>query len=147
MPRIATTHFGEIDCPAGQIIAFPHGIPAFEHEHSFVLVESPATVPVIYLQSVTTPQLVFITLPPRFVDPQYPAALEPEEWGTAEPVDPASITLLALITITADRRATANLQAPVAIHWPSRQGWQILRIGSAYSAQHPLPVPGGAPCS
>ena len=63
MRRGASKNFGIVECEAGFVITFPRGLPGFESETLFVSVERESSKPVLFLQSLVTPQLCFITLP------------------------------------------------------------------------------------
>ena len=67
MPTIRTKQFGSIDYDDADIFEFPAGLPGFEAEQRFLCIERPALRPVAFLQSVTNPELCFITLPARSV--------------------------------------------------------------------------------
>jgi len=88
MPTIRTKQFGSIDYDDADIFEFPAGLPGFEAEQRFLCIERPALRPVAFLQSVSNPELCFITLPARSVDPGYEVSIASEELqvlGVAEP--------------------------------------------------------------
>jgi flagellar assembly factor FliW len=140
-------HFGLLRYQPEQVIVFAEGLPAFEEEREFLLVEPEATAPVIFLQSLRRPELAFITLPVRRIVPDYRLTMEPEDLAAlglpeGEPEGAAGDLLcLAIVTIAADRPPTANLLAPVVINMKNRRACQLIQPGSAYSHQHPLPLP------
>lgn len=141
---LESPQLGSIVFDPGQVIRFPAGLPAFEHETEFLLVEREATAPVVFLQSVLTPDLAFITLPVAALAPDYPLALSPEDnLALGGEPDPASLLTLAIVTVGQSRRPTANLMAPVVIDTARRCGAQLLQPASGYSHVHELP----APCS
>ena len=67
MPTIRTKKFGSIDYDDADIFEFPAGLPGFEAEQRFLCIERPALRPVAFLQSVSNPELCFITLPARSI--------------------------------------------------------------------------------
>ena len=71
MTAYQTLHFGAIQFIPDQVITFPDGLPAFEQERQFLPIEQPSSAPLIFLQSLSRPDLVFITLPAGLVDPAY----------------------------------------------------------------------------
>jgi flagellar assembly factor FliW len=150
--QLITEHFGAIEYWPDQVIRFPEGLPAFEEEREFLLIEQPATLPVVFLQSLRRPELAFITLPAALVEPSFRLAAAPEDLealgleGEAEPG--ASLLCLAIVTIPENGPPTANLMAPVAINLKARLGRQVIQTAGPYSYQHPLAPPAGeAPCS
>ena len=146
MPRLVSAHFGEIDCPDEAVLDFPQGIPAFDEDTRFAVIEPAANAPVVFLQSMVHPELCLITLPVLAIDPGYRLQLAPEDLralGLADDRQPeiaTEVICLAVVTIPPDRRPTANLMAPVVIHRHSRRALQAIQVDSPYSHQHPLPA-------
>jgi flagellar assembly factor FliW len=147
-------HFGLLRYEPEQVILFPEGLPAFEQEREFLLVDPPSVAPVIFLQSLRRPELAFITLPVGRIQPDYRLTMEPEDLATLGLVEPeppdlwSNLLCLAIVTIAADRPPTANLLAPVVINMKNRRARQVIQCGSDYSHQHPLALPEQeAPCS
>ena len=63
MPLLPTKYFGLMEYDASAIVDFPFGIPAFENEQRFLLIEQPSMAPLLFLQSLTQADLCFLTLP------------------------------------------------------------------------------------
>ena len=145
MHELVTTNFGAIRYSESDIYQFPAGLPAFEAETRFLLLERPETAPVIFLQSLSAPDLTFITIAASRILPGYQVDAGAAELGlldaSGEPLE-----ALAILTI-AEGKVTANLQAPVLVCPATRRGLQVLRPDSPYASRHPLPVPGEPPCS
>jgi flagellar assembly factor FliW len=144
--------FGPIEYDEAAVVHFPAGLPAFESETRFVLIEQAETAPVVFLQSLATPQLMFLALPARFVDPTYRLDLLPEERqvlglepGETEPVEGRDLISLAILTVRPGAAVTANLLAPVVIGARSRRALQIVQPESGYRVDQPLS--GAAACS
>lgn len=151
MGRCETTQFGTIEYEDAAVVTFPAGLPAFENETRFLLIEDTGSAPVVFLQSLATPRLLFVALPARFVDASFQLELvaeerealgiEPDRAPLVEGVDFIS---LAILTVRDGAAVTANLLAPVVIASQSRRALQIIQSGSGYSVNHPL---AGAACS
>ena len=150
MPRLHTTHFGTLDYEESGVLLFEQGLPAFESEREFVVVERPESAPVVFLQSLRNPELVFVTLPVQTVDPGYVPAIAHEDLEalgldpTRQPEEGREALLLLIVTIGdgGAPEATANLMAPVVINLATRRALQALQPSSGYSARHPLRAPG-----
>jgi flagellar assembly factor FliW len=145
MERCLTKEFGEIEYEESAVVHFPAGLPAFENEKRFLLIEKPETAPVVFLQSLSTPPLLFLALPARFVDPAFRLTLHPEEHrllgvdsGEVEPVEGVDLISLAILTVQAGATVTANLMAPVVIGARSRRALQIILSDSGYRCDQPL---------
>lgn len=141
MHELVTTNFGAIRYSESDIYHFPSGLPAFEAETRFLLLERPESSPVLFLQSLRTPELAFITVPAAEIHPGYAIDPAPAELDLLEAGDHA-IAPLAILTIT-EGSVSANLQAPVLLCPETHRGLQVLRPDSPYASRHLLPVPGG----
>jgi flagellar assembly factor FliW len=152
MQRCQTKEFGEIEYDESAVVHFPAGLPAFENEKRFLLIEQAESAPVVFLQSLSSPQLLFLALPARFVDPAFRLELHPEDRQAlglapqsetaagecAEPVEGRDLLSLALLTVREGSAVTANLLAPVVIGAHSRRALQIVLPESGYRVDHPL---------
>ena len=137
-------HFGNLEYDPDDVIHFPFGLPAFEQETSFLPVQRPETEPVVFLQSLRSSQLVFITLPVQLVDPAYDLVLSPEDQAALE-LAPAArprigVGLLCqvIVTLGGAKPPTANLMAPIVVNMATRRAIQVIQAESGYSHQHPL---------
>lgn len=144
MPSISTKQFGIVEFSEDDVFEFPHGLPGFEAERLFLCIERPALRPVVFLQSIEHPELCFITLPARSVDPGYELAVPPEERtvlglaSSEEPVWDQSLACLAIVCLPSEGAPTANLLGPVVLSRETRKGVQAVRDDCRYSAMTPL---------
>jgi len=142
--QLLSPHLGPIPYRPDQIIEFPYGLPAFEEQRSFLLVSLQQVPLVIFLQSVTSPELLFVTLPVTVIDPHYRLELTPEacqllRLPAEEPVQIGRHVLcLAIVTLAHEQPPTANLLAPIVVNPAARMGIQFIQCDSGYSHQHPL---------
>jgi flagellar assembly factor FliW len=154
MPQLQSDYFGTIHYRPESVIEFPRGLPGFDDQRSFVLVEQEINRPAVFLQSLTRPDLCFLTLPASAVAPGYRLYLSDEEravLGLEQPEPPAghaALLTLVIVSLAEGRPPTANLLSPVVIHCGRRVGVQSIPSESPYSHQHPLEAePAAAPCS
>lgn len=140
MPVLETRHWGAIEYESSRVIEFPAGLPAFEDARLFLRIEQPDTAPLVFLQSLTQPELVFISLPVEGVVPGYRLTLGAEETEALE-MDGrgGELEALAIVTIR-DGKVTANLMAPVVINRANQRAVQAIQSESGYSHQHRLGV-------
>jgi flagellar assembly factor FliW len=144
MPEIATKYFGSIEYEPDAPIRFPSGLPGFEEELEFLILEPSASAPMVFLQSLKRPSLCFLALPMQVVAPDYPLATTKEELeslGLApdrRPGGGADVCCLAIIVVTEKGHISANLLAPIVINPASRVGLQTIRTDSIYSHRHPV---------
>ena len=141
MLRCETTHFGTLEYSAPSTVAFDEGIPGFEADKRFVVVQRPDHHPLVFLQSIDTPGLCFPALPAQVVDPQYQLRLNETDLRSlgVSGVDdaPAQTLCLALIAVH-ENNPTANLLAPVVINLSTRAAAQCIDPDMRYSHRTPL---------
>ena len=144
MPETATKYFGSIDIEPGAIVRFPAGLPAFEEESEFLLLEPPGSAPVVFLQSLRRSNLCFLALPIQAIAPNYQLAITKEDLECLglppdrQPIDGSEVSCLAIIVVTETGRVSANLLAPIVVNPSNRLALQAIRLDSCYSHQHPV---------
>lgn len=140
--QIRSTRFGVVEVDAERILTFPRGLVGFSRFTRFALLPHGDGSPFWILHSADDPDLAFVVMDPREVDPGYVArvaAAELADIGVQTAEDAEAAVVLAIVTIPADpRRATANLRAPLIINPASRRGVQVILEGSPYAIRHPL---------
>jgi flagellar assembly factor FliW len=141
MPWLHTPHFGRLDYTPASTLEFSDGLPGFESEREFVLVERPAHHPLVFLQSVRTAELCFPALPAQVVNSGYQPHLSAGDLEllglSAQPKIGNDAVILALIAVH-EQNPTANLLAPVVINLKTRAAAQCIHPELRYSHQHPL---------
>ena len=146
MPRIRTKCLGEVECPPHAVFTFPFGIPGFEDERAFVLLERPGAQPLMFMQSVATPELCLILMPILAADPHYKLRLAAEDLAAlglpARKQPRMGKDILCAVVVCAggdDRPApTANLLAPIVVNLKRQIGIQVIQTQVHYSYRHPL---------
>jgi flagellar assembly factor FliW len=146
MPSVETKYFGTLPCAAESVFDFPRGLPAFEDEKTFVLIEAPRGEGLVFLQSMTRASLCFVAFPIQLVDQNYQLAIAPEDLedlgldAGCQPVLGGQVLVLALLSLRDELPATANLMAPIALNVKTGRGVQAIRRDSRYSHEHPVAV-------
>jgi len=149
LETVNSKHFGTLRYERGSVIRFPFGLPAFEDETEFLPVEDSVAGAVVFLQSLHSPGLLFITLPVQVVEPSYRLTLLPEELEALEfPSDAAprigrDVLCLVIVTMLPGKPPTANLMAPIVVNVKNNRAVQAIQIDSGYHHQHPLADPAG----
>jgi flagellar assembly factor FliW len=138
MDRCLTKRFGWVEYSEEAVVEFPLGLPAFEEERRFVLIERPDTAPIIFLQSLRTDGLCFLSVPVQTLVPHYQLTLGAEEEEILGPAVQEDLLCLVLLTLPEAGPPTANLKAPVVIHRRDRRAVQVIQTGSPYSFAQPL---------
>ena len=141
MPSCDTTHFGRLEYDSAAIIDFAEGLPGFESERRFVVVQQPGQHPLVFLQSLQSAGLCFPALPVRVVEPGYSpqiSAADLELIGfVSQPALGEDAVVLGLIAMHQED-PTANLLAPVVINLKTRAAAQCVDPDMRYSHRHPL---------
>ena len=144
MPQCKTRKLGTIDYDAADVLTFPKGLPGFEKETSFVSVEKVGLEPVVFLQSLVSPELCFVALPVEIVDRNYQLRVMNEDLliisvpEEHRPPATEDLACLAIICLQEQGSATANLLGPLVLNRKTKIGVQAIRDDSKYSATHPL---------
>jgi flagellar assembly factor FliW len=150
VPSVETKYFGALSYAEESVFDFPQGLPAFEEDKGFVLIELPESAPLVFLQSLTRSSLCFLAFPIQVVDRDYQLAIAPEDLEELgldtqrRPALSAEVMALALVSLRDGFLATANLMAPIVLNVKTRQGLQAIRHDSHYSHEHPIPEPEAA---
>lgn len=144
MPQAETLHFGTLEFEDRAVVEFPRGLPAFEDQRRFVIIEREDTQPLVFLQSLESSNLLFMALPVRAVEPSYQVAPSAEDLEELEldpervPEEGKDVITLGFVTVWEDRDATINLMAPVVVNAATRRAVQVVQPWSGYSHQHRL---------
>lgn len=123
-----------------QVIHFAAGLPGFEPCQDFLLHAESAMGPFLFLQSITDPNLSFVTLPVERLEESYELTLSRDDLaqlGLATLPEPGEVHCLAILQVKA-QGASANLAAPIVIHRAARLGTQAIRQDRRYSANQPV---------
>ncbi|HWQ43949.1 MAG TPA: flagellar assembly protein FliW [Desulfosporosinus sp.] len=143
--KIESTRFGELEVADEQIINFPHGIPGFPDEKTFVYIVQDKESPFSFLQSTTEVHLSFLLADPFAFIQDYEFVLEDdvaEELGLSQENPPQVFLIASVKEKLVDM--TVNLLAPVVVNRINRTGRQVILDKSEYSIRHKL-FPDGLP--
>ena len=146
MPECQTRFFAAMNYGKDGIIRVPRGLPGFEEEREFILIDQPSYRPLLFFQSLQTPHLCFLALPVLSIDGSYRLAMSPDDLALLEldtsrqPEIGGEVMCLSFITAGANRPLSANLLSPLVINVRTRLAVQAIQTGCHYSHRHPLPV-------
>jgi flagellar assembly factor FliW len=144
MHRIQTKYFGELDYSPDAVLEFPLGIPGFDTERRFVVLDQPASRPLAFLQSLTRPDLCFVTLPIASIEPHYRLNSSPEDLETIglapdrQPNIGRDVLCLAIVSFADSDGPSANLLSPILVNLRTRAAIQAIQRESDYSYRQPL---------
>jgi len=141
-----TRYFGPVEYEEASVLVFPEGIPAFEQERRFLLLRQPVNEPLVFLQSLDTPDLCFVTLPAAVVAPGFRLRLSPEDLQALEfetdrqPRVGADALCLVVLSLEERKPPTVNLLAPIVVNVRTLRARQAIQPESGYSLREPLPL-------
>lgn len=156
MPLVQTRRFGLLECADSSILTFSAGLPGFEDQTRFALVEQPSLTPIVFLQSLERAELCFVAAPVEALLANYDLAMTSEDLErlalntSRQPSPGREVLCLALLcaesngAAASDGRAakngpvTANLLAPVVVNLETRAAVQAVRADARYSHRHKL---------
>jgi flagellar assembly factor FliW len=144
MPELITKYFGSVSYREDGVIEFPSGLPGFEKETEFLVMEPASNAPLTFLQSLQHPDLCFLALAIQGLEPDYQPVITREDLATLgldtgrQPGIGGDICCFAIIVVAENGPVTANLLAPVVINRANRRGVQAVRVDSVYSHRHPV---------
>jgi len=153
MPQCLTKYHGEMDYDDRATLHFPKGLFGFETETRFLPIERADLRPLVFLQSLTTPDLCFLSLPVFVVDREYSLSLRPEDLAAVglpsdqKPVIGSDVLCLAIVRIQQGGPTTANLMAPVVVNRQNSKAIQAVSLNQEHAHQAPLPACEELACS
>lgn len=137
--KINTKYHGEKDIQEKDLLFFANGLPGFEEEKQFVLLDFPDNHVFFALQSVQTPELSFVVTDPFSFFIDYKIELDDATVKTLDIEQPDDVTLLLVLTVQEPfDQTTANLQAPIVINKQDKKARQIILTGTPYETRHSL---------
>lgn len=136
---IHTTRFGELDFSDEDIYVFQEGVPGFEQDRKFVLVEVEDHEPFSYLQSVHSPELALIVVDPFEFFPTYEFDLPDNVLKELEVKDQNQLMIKVVVNAAGGlKSSTANLIAPIIFNVGLKCGQQVILTKGDYSTRHLL---------
>lgn len=140
MRKIDTLRFGELEVEEQDVVRFDEGIPAFEEEHEFVMLPYEEGTPYMFLQSLATPELAFLTTDPFVFFPEYTFELDDEnmERLAIKTMDDVLVCTMISLPKSGIADMTTNLLAPVVINRHTMQARQVVLEKTQYTTKHRL---------
>lgn len=136
--KLVTSNFGEINIPDDNIINFEKGIPGFETNTKYVIInDEDKNSPFCWLQSIEDPGLAFTLVNPYLVhegyNPKFPTS-QMEKLGEGSQED---YSVLSIVIIPDDiKEIRTNLMAPIVINLKTRKAAQIVTEGDNYPVKY-----------
>lgn len=137
--NIETRHLGKIEIDKEKTINFPAGLPGFNDETKFVLLNFPESDTFQTLQSVENKELAFIVTNPYHFYQDYEFSLDDSIREALDIKDVKDVSVLAIVTLQDTLyTSTMNLKAPLIINHNSKKGKQYILNDDDYSMKQVL---------
>ncbi len=121
------------------IIQFPTGIPGFESNKEFVIVQLPEYAPFEWLVATDNSGLRFAIINPMVFHTDYAPNIVKEQLTDLAIEKPEDILLYCIVTIRKNpEESTANLVGPVIINKTRRIGKQIIIDDEKYTTKESI---------
>ena len=134
--EIMTRDFGKIEIAQSDIISFKAGIPGFENLEDFVLLPLADESPFIIMQSVSDPDVAFVTVEPGNLIQDYEFEISDKAEKELKIESVSNLLILNIITLKNHiKNSTANLSAPIVINLEEKLGKQIILDDQRYQVR------------
>jgi len=110
------------------VMHFQNGLPGFPSDKRFVLVQNPEERPLVWLQSLDSPSLLFVATSPFTLFPDYRPNVPDHELaalGSPAPEETLVLCILRVIPLSTPE-LHANLKAPVIINLRTLAARQVI---------------------
>jgi len=135
--RIDTTRFGSLEVEDSGIIHVKGGILGFSGYQKYVLLDLDSSGPFKWLQCLEDPDLAFVVMDPRLVEPEYRVPLEADEAEALGIGETAECMVCAIVTIGASLSdVTVNLLGPILMNTRNNLARQLVLADSRYTVRH-----------
>lgn len=139
--KIDTKFHGTLDISNKQIITFKQGIPGFEKETQFIILELFEGTLFKVLQSIHESYVAFIMCDPWMFESDYEFDLKESVIEELQIQSPESLEVYNIMTISEDfSKSTINLLAPIVVHPKQNIGMQVVLEGTKYTTKHAIRI-------
>lgn len=141
--EIQTKFHGVLDINENYIIDFKYGIPGFEQETKFIILELFEGSAYKVLQSIQHSYVAFIMVDPWMFESSYEFDLKESVIEELQIKTPQQLEIYSIMTISNDfSKSTINLLAPIIIHRDENMGMQFVLEGTSYTTKYPIRTEG-----
>ncbi|WP_164218347.1 flagellar assembly protein FliW [Virgibacillus sp. YIM 98842] len=125
--KVQTKYLGEAEIESSNIIKFAAGVPGFNEEKEFILMDIPGNDGFQILQSIKSANTAFIVTNPHQIYPDYTFDLDENTQNMLQIKSEKEVVVFTILTIKDPfQESTLNLKAPIIINPVSRLGKQYI---------------------
>ncbi len=126
---ISTTNFGKLEFEDDMVIRFDEGLPGFEDEHEFLILNNWDTddpVGFMWLQSTKNEDLAFVISIPFLLRPDYEFEIPDDVCQSMNLKDPSQVGVYTVCKIDNKvENMTFNLTSPIIVNAENRKAIQL----------------------
>ncbi|MGM8215202.1 flagellar assembly protein FliW [Bacillaceae bacterium W0354] len=142
--EISTVYFGEVTIDETKIITFENGLPGFNDEREFVLIDIEGNPMFQVLQSVNSENLSFIVTDPFLIYKDYEFDLDDAVLEQLKVKTNEDLIIRTMVTVHKPfDQSTINLKAPIIINHNEKLAKQIVLLEEQYTTKHQITVKKG----
>jgi len=143
--RIESVRFGVVEVPDDRVVHFVRPIVGFDGLHDYGVIEDAETAPVLWLQSLDAPDVLFPLVDLALVADAGAAEVD-QETAAALGIERAEeARMLGILTLSPDPSAVSvNLRAPVVVNPRCAAAAQMVLQDADLPVHHPVRAAGGA---
>ncbi|HWL24555.1 MAG TPA: flagellar assembly protein FliW [Ureibacillus sp.] len=137
--NIHTSYLGEITIDPTEILNFEHGIPGFEEEKSFILLQLDENSIFQILQSIKTKSLAFILTIPYELVTDYNFDIDEATLKSLEIKNETEVAVFSIVSLKDTiANSTVNLKAPIVINTSNKKAKQVILDNDHFAIRHKL---------
>jgi len=142
--RIRSSRFGTLEVSADRIVHFVRPVIGFQHLERYAIVEDEESAPVLWMQALGAPDVLFPVADASLITGDYAIDLTDEEVGALGLERAEDARFLLILTLDPDPSAiTVNLRAPIVWNTRGATAMQLVLNDAALSLTHPIRAVGG----
>ncbi|QGQ93520.1 flagellar assembly protein FliW [Paenibacillus psychroresistens] len=139
---VNTQSFGELDIDPKDVYEFTSGIPGFEDNQRYIIVQPDPEMQFCYIQSIEVSSLAFLVCNPFLFYADYDFQLSDACQQELNIENEADVAVWTVVTIDRqNNEVTLNLLAPIVVNVRDKRGKQIILHDSDYETKHKLSLP------
>jgi flagellar assembly factor FliW len=137
--KVVSSKFGELSISKADIIHFEEGLLGFEEYKEYTIIDPNDNTFILWMQSITNPDIAFPVIEPQVFKPDYKAPLLPIDLKYLNLDENAQIRTYVILTIPKDiQLLSANLKAPIIVNAEKSLAKQIVLQDSKLSVKHEM---------
>jgi flagellar assembly factor FliW len=139
---VNTLSFGELEIEAGDVYEFASGIPGFEENQRYIIVQPDPEAQFCYIQSVELSSLAFLVCNPFLFFEDYDFQLSEGIQQELKIENKEDVAVWSVVSIDRqNNQVTLNLLAPIIVNVRVKRGKQIILHDSNYQIKYKLSLP------